>query len=78
MDWFHLWGNLLGMDWFRLWSDLLGVVLLVLIVSGIFDVFRARRKLLQQIADNTARIADALEKNATRERQSSPDSKQGV
>jgi len=78
MDWFHLWGNLLGMDWFRLWSDLLGVILVVLIVSGILDGFRTRRKLLQQIADNTARIADALEKNDTRERQSPPDSKQGI
>jgi heme exporter protein D len=78
MDSFHLWGNLLGMDWWDLFSNLLGVVLVVLIVSLILDGFRARRKLLQQIADNTARIADALEENATREQQSSPDSKQGV
>jgi len=66
------------MDWWDLFSNLLGVVLVVLIVGGILDGFRARRKLLQQIADNTARIADALEKNDTRERRSSPDSKQGV
>jgi len=66
------------MDWWNLFSSLLGVVLVVLIVGGILDGFRARRKLLQQIADNTARVADALEKNDTRERQSSPDSRQGV
>ena len=66
------------MEWWDLFSNLLGVVLVVLIVGGILDGLRARRKLLQQIADNTARIADALEKNDTRERRSSPDSKQGV
>jgi len=66
------------MDWWDLWSNLLGVVLVILIVGGILDAFRARRKLLQQIADNTARIADALERNDARERQSPPDSKQGV
>jgi len=66
------------MEWWDLFSNLLGVVLVVLIVSLILDGFRARRKLLQQIADNTARIADALEKNDTRERPSPPDSKQGV
>jgi heme exporter protein D len=66
------------MDWWDLWSNLLGVVLVILIVGGILDALRTRRKLLQQIADNTARIADALEKNDTRERRSSPDSKQGV
>jgi heme exporter protein D len=66
------------MDWWNLFSSLLGVVLVALIVGGILDGFRARRKLLQQIADNIARVADALEKNDTRERQSSPDSRQGV
>lgn len=50
------------MDWWNLFSSVLGVVLVVLIVCGVLDSFRARRKLLQQIADNTARIADALEK----------------
>lgn len=66
------------MDWFDLFSKLLGVVLVVLIIIGMVDSFRTGGKLLQQIADNTARIADALEKNDARERQSSPDSKQGV